>query len=736
MAISVNYNPMSMNAFNAFKKNRNALDKNSEKLASGLRINRAADDVAGLSISEKMRGQIRGLHQASRNAQDGISLIQTAEGAMQEVHEILGRMGELGVQAANGTLNDKTDRKALEQELVQLKKEINRIADKTTFNGIKIFAGGVSSSTGSGSTGGSTGGTTGSGSTGGTTGSGSTGGSTGSGSTGGSGSASSISYVPTIKQNINEGIPGDKLTPQMKETLIKQVIPNAVDKIVKAFPHTFSYLRGTKVGIALRGHEDIDGNYMAAVNINVGNLLMSDGIKHDYIQLSLNINIAKIAKDGTPGHWTNFKDIARNELESVISHEMMHALMATSLTAGMNGWGPGIEPVGMFPDWFKEGSAELAGGGADRFFSMGLKKGMTENQIENILSANKNSIFYSGNGPHGSQEAKYGTGYLACMYLGSLIGGGESSKEIANGFDILMHRIAEGQSFDTAIKEFTKYTSFKEFEKNFAKDATKFVSKIVEQSDGGYGSIVASSLKDKDFVNDSNFTGEIVFDVRSDMLNVRNFFGDNMVALKGGGSYKANKDKDGNAPPSTPSIPAVKSRRSKAIASPIVNKQVANSAKANKIKLNKAKSNKVKASSSQALQHEQKGWFLQVGANSGQAIYIKTQKINTNALGLKDISFSTQQLAEQSISKIQAAVNVVSGHRAYLGVIQNRLEHTIKNLDVNAENTQAAESRIRDTDMAKEMASYVKHNILMQSAQAMLAQANFQPQKVLQLLAG
>src|SRR6185503_15903479 len=105
-----------------------------EKLSSGLRINRAGDDAAGLSISEKLRAQIKGLGQAQRNAQDGISLIQTAEGALNETHSILQRMRELAVQGSNGTLTD-NDMAAVKGELVQLTAEIDRIADKTTFNG-------------------------------------------------------------------------------------------------------------------------------------------------------------------------------------------------------------------------------------------------------------------------------------------------------------------------------------------------------------------------------------------------------------------------------------------------------------------------------------------------------------------------------------------------------------------------------------------------------------------------
>ncbi|MGB9780536.1 flagellin Hag [Caldanaerobacter sp.] len=129
----INHNLSALNAWRALSINATNTQKSLEKLSSGYRINRAGDDAAGLAISEKMRGQIRGLNQAIRNAQDGISLIQTAEGALNEVHSILQRMRELAVQSANDTMTV-DDRKELQKELNQLLDEIDRIAKNTEFN--------------------------------------------------------------------------------------------------------------------------------------------------------------------------------------------------------------------------------------------------------------------------------------------------------------------------------------------------------------------------------------------------------------------------------------------------------------------------------------------------------------------------------------------------------------------------------------------------------------------------
>lgn len=136
----INHNMSAINAHNQLSKNNSASSKALEKLSSGLRINSAGDDAAGLAISEKMRTQIRGLDKAQANAQDGISLIQTAEGALQEVSDILQRMRELSVQAANGTLQQ-SEKDAITSELQQLIDEVDRIAETSTFNGTYLLKG-------------------------------------------------------------------------------------------------------------------------------------------------------------------------------------------------------------------------------------------------------------------------------------------------------------------------------------------------------------------------------------------------------------------------------------------------------------------------------------------------------------------------------------------------------------------------------------------------------------------
>ncbi len=138
----IQHNVMSMNAYRNYNNNTSMLSKNLEKLSSGYKINRAGDDAAGLAISEKMRAQIKGLEAAQKNTKDATSLIKTAEGALQEVQDMLNRMVYLAEQSANGIYDDDVDRAALQDEVGALQTEIERIADSANFNGKKLFADG------------------------------------------------------------------------------------------------------------------------------------------------------------------------------------------------------------------------------------------------------------------------------------------------------------------------------------------------------------------------------------------------------------------------------------------------------------------------------------------------------------------------------------------------------------------------------------------------------------------
>jgi len=140
MSLRINQNVVALSTYGNVNKTAGRLEKSIEKLSSGMRINRASDDAAGLAISEKMRRQIRGLNRAVLNAQDGISMVQTAEGAMNESHSILHRMRELAIQASNDTLTS-NDRLEIQKEVIQLRDDLDRIARNTEFNTKKLLDG-------------------------------------------------------------------------------------------------------------------------------------------------------------------------------------------------------------------------------------------------------------------------------------------------------------------------------------------------------------------------------------------------------------------------------------------------------------------------------------------------------------------------------------------------------------------------------------------------------------------
>ncbi len=149
MGMVVRSNIMALNANRQLGINNGSVAKSLEKLSSGFKINRAGDDASGLAISEKMKAQIKGLETASANAQDGISLVQTAEGALTEVHAMLNRMVELATKSANGTIQDDVDREALQAEIVSLRSEVDRIAQSSNFNGINLLDGSLGTLSGS-----------------------------------------------------------------------------------------------------------------------------------------------------------------------------------------------------------------------------------------------------------------------------------------------------------------------------------------------------------------------------------------------------------------------------------------------------------------------------------------------------------------------------------------------------------------------------------------------------------
>lgn len=622
--VRIQHNITALNVYRNLNTNNSSIAKNLEKLSSGYRINRAGDDAAGLAVSEKMRAQITGLEQAVQNAEDGISLVQTVEGAMTEIHSMLNRMVELSVQSANGTYSGE-ERTMMNEEIQQLKTEITRIGNTSTFNSIRLFPNGGLSSTKE---------------------------------------ASVTTYHLTLDLKSQvckidqidraDGVsPGNeskaaKAASTLADKIATEYFPNAVSQILDAFPTLKTEIGTDKIGMELH-IENIDGKngtlayaqFSFFTTGKPGSML----IKVD----SSDFSDASIA----PGSPDAIK------LESTIAHELMHSVMQYTMTDQMSGRGGAVK----FPEWFTEGTAQLSGGGFPTNWNYELEQLAGKLTSDNDTSQDAAIAAYLKK--YTVAGRPYGHGYLASAYIGYLAGGGQvTGQNIAAGMDKIFHEIINNNaSLFNAISTGTggAVKSQAELDSLFSspnQGLIEFVRKLAFESKGGAGSVITASLSDSSMIG-SSVTTDQPFYVAD-------------IATKPSGSGTAD----------TTEIQ------------------------------------------------------LMVGSDSESDNLIRVQlyRMNLDSLGLAALDISEQDNALSAINTVNEAIDTVSSIRSYYGALQNRLEHTISNLGNTVENLTASESRIRDVDMAKAMMEYTRNSILVQSSQAMLAQANQQPSSVLQLL--
>lgn len=702
----VQHNLSALNTNRQFGIVNTQQSQNTEKLSSGYKINRAADDAAGLSISEKMRKQIRGLTQASANAEDGISCVQTAEGALEEVHDMLQRMNELCVQAANGT-NAETEKQYIQNEIDQLNTEIDRVATSTKFNEIYLLDGSI----------------------------GRTGLSAGSHSgtnpfytiLNGRDAGMVISYEEISKmQDIKilyhdivapaidvNPLPPNTLNPDLtntdpiyndvKEILKKSIVPQAVSSIISAYSPAFDYLQGSNIEIGLRLADPLtDSNlsqstlaYVAAGTASYG----AQGVKT--YTLCVNTNTL---------NGGNMTSAIRNELEVTIVHEMIHAFMDESMANGMFGTNSsGASVAGAkFPSWFKEGMAQTAAGGYYNQndwvnLGLGITGATTVDQIKTVLSGNYKLQNCDSNDATIQGRSRYGTGYLATMYLGYLAGGKSlSTSALRKGMGLISGDLVAGTSLTQIIKNLTGYSTISDFEANFPNDAAGFVKSLTDAVGNGTGGLIASSLTTSDdILSDANLTGISLFALNTTYDTAANAY--NVPIYNGGSAIQ-------NGTPSVQNAGGTGGTGTGRAGAGGVGNVVAANGKC--------------------------GFSLHVGADSSEdnKIRVTIDAVDHVHLGLESVDVTTDELATKSIDLVSFAIQTVSQQRSNLGAIQNRLEHTIKNLDNVVENTTAAESQIRDTDMAKMMVEYSNKNVLLQAGQSMLVQANQSKQGILSLL--
>ena len=590
----IQHNIMAMNAYRNYSNNTSALSKNLEKLSSGYKINRAGDDAAGLAISEKMRAQITGLEAAQKNVKDGISLVNTAEGALQEVQDMLNRMVYLAQESANGTFDNPVDRKALQSEVDQLRSEINRIADSANFNGIKLLDGSLEAGK----------------------------------ATGGGSVTVDLS---ALQGNMLSGINTVDATKGQYSTAPLTDITVAAANLGDKYEYTFEYT-------------DNDGNHQqktisfelalkdGATTVAAGNLVLK-------------------AEDGSTYAVAAAGKVAKEELSGAIKTELAKdAAFAANFKV--------VEPG--TADGTLEFTAINAGANGAELLSMNqaVTAAATGNTVNTAIKA----------------------------FIGS-----------TNGTD--------GAS--TAVDSF----------------------KTIDMSKAKVWDGTASKLEDSIFeINGEKFVfianGTTLSDAQKTMLSDAGV-GNNYVIMAAAGTAPALAD-----------ATAMAEKIASATGLTVETGTITTGATANTWNSGTASTTLALKDSVSTPSKASGGLTLQIGDSSDDynQLTVNVKDMHTKAMGIANITVGTQAGAQAAVDVIKNAINYVSDVRGNLGAISNRLDHTANNLSVMRENIQDAESSIRDTDVAEEMMAYTKNNILVQSAQAMLAQANQVPQGVLQLL--
>ncbi len=578
MGMVVRTNTMALNAYRQLGMNNSAVAKSLEKLSSGFRINRAADDAAGLAISEKMKAQIKGLETASSNAQDGISLLQTAEGNLGEVHNMLNRMVELATKSANGTYTQ-TERDALQSEVDQLLEEIDRISQSANFNGAKLLDGSLAAKGG----------------------------------------------ATTVKiEGVNSAASGSA------SAIYGATVANAAAAAVKEgdqFKYSVSLDDGTSYEVSFTAAKDDNGE--------VKNLVAADGTVYTLT-----------AKD--TASIADLNNAVLSELKKTKLGDMFN-IQAEGTTAG----------------------TITANTVANALVFTAKEPGAGTPKVNGV------DIHTKWNG------ATTWTDTDANAKL--LVEGRDEGREI-KAEDIIEY---DGTNYDEAVftingKKFVLLTNDMDTTQAAYMKATEGLGKDVTILIGGQGGLKAGSAD---------------------------------PPAAGGAADDANNNFAQNI------------KKIAEVTGLTVTDAVTEAPGTNGINAGDG----IRLSAGEGATG---GLVLQIGdtADDYNKMRVSIDDMSAKGLGIDKLSVKTQDSAAAAIDTIKDAINKVSSQRADLGAFQNRLEYTINNLDVAVENLSAANSRIRDTDMAKEMMNYTKMNVLVQSAQAMLAQANQQPQSVLQLL--
>ena len=673
----IQHNIMAMSAYRNYTNNVSAMKKNLEKLSSGYKINRAGDDAAGLAISEKMRAQITGLETAQKNAKDGISLVQTAEGALTEVHDMLNRMVELATQSANGTYDNTTDRAQMQKEVNQLLEEIDRIADSSNFNGINLLDGSLGLNT----------------------------------------DAFSISAGDAYTAAVD--VTTTDLTPEN---------PHGGQSVAAA-PASFTV-----------NLKELEGN-------------IATGATN---KLTFTLNIAgQDVKATIAGSAGGSKAVTATDVASAIKTAYTGAAASSSIKIGdvyFKATNTGGELTFSMVGYDKGGTFTAATG------ATGAAE-LSEDQVKALntaLAAAKVSVKATAAGTatwanvnnvdHGITPtlgvAKVEGGLLGAEYdITNLLADGAQLKLQNKTFTVHLGTDAtttNSSTLDDIYIDTNKYTT-KEAQMERLKEVLTAKSTTNFNINTAAGNKISVDQKASGAITGvktmADVTAQIVSPAQDEKLastkltidegklkegNVISV-GDKKFVYKGSGSNGFTDAADLASKLTTAGYTT-------AVSTDASGKKVLN--------IQGKQAAGVEAKDVAAPMVLGKGLTLQIGDTSDDfnQLNVAVQDMHAANLGIGGLKIDTEEAAQAAIKNIKAAINTVSDVRGTLGATQNRLDHTINNLSVMTENIQDAESTIRDVDVAEEMMAYTKNNILIQSAQAMLAQANQVPQGVLQLL--
>ena len=854
----IQHNIMAMNAYRNYNTNTKALSGNLEKLSSGYKINRAGDDAAGLAISEKMRAQITGLDAAQKNVKDGVSLVKTAEGAMQEIQDMLNRMDYLATQSANGTYDNEVDRANLQKEVDNLKTEINRIADSANFNGIKLLDGSLDGS-GKAAVEATE--------------------STASGmlpdvgnilgkdtvlhAEAGQAAANTTMSVDlhnlavsgTKGQSFTIDVGGTKLigtltadasTTALSAADIAGALGNGTtNKVSFAYEDGTAYSNtavkfgtdgaeftatatGNRITFTQTNPDDVDFDPELKVSVSAGTAkateiatatttpgtaagtpptvtvtpptattaTVTQGNTTTNTKASIEIDLAGAALDKEASKLTlSFGTGLTVDSAAVADADKANA---TKLAAAFNGKTITVDGQALtatVTGTTVKFEAATAADSATAATWTGITNGaLTATGVGGAAVAAKTEVDFTGKtgkdviggtltvGNKTYEFTKTG-GTATGTNTKVDIAENATAAEIAAALQLAANNAKPTDVTPTSTGNKVTFTADNAGTADNAKVATTVgkaggdpklsgdynvsTTNIAKKGEAA-GERLASTyfnLSAAMAANGNQITiGKTTYTFTTDEADKGKLDAnaDNKVYV---GDLDLSKKEDlieaadrltkvANAN-STYTVGHDGTRMTfteKKGQTDFVEKDGTTSSLTNLKAIEESFGFKTAAQAAVA-EDDSKSLTLQIGDTSESFNQMKVQvgDMHTDAMGtgtyldengkevkitktIADIDISNQAGAAEAINVIKNAINYVSGVRGDLGAVQNRLEHTQNNLSVMAENIQDAESTIRDTDVAEEMMSYVKNNILVQSAQAMLAQANQVPQGVLQLL--